>query len=112
VGEINERGVPMSHSVIETMIRHIGRGDLLATSGGRYTYDAEAGVVVLPVASGYSVRVTYCAVPDLYRVERVYRRGLKEWVKGCAEGVYADHLGEMVYRAGCFRDAWAAGGAA
>lgn len=102
----------MSHEVIKTMIRQIGSRDLLATSGGRYTYDAEAGVVVLPVSSGYSVRVTYRAVPDVYRVERVFRRGLKEWVKGCAEMVYAEELGEMVYRAGCFRDAWAAGGAA
>jgi phage terminase large subunit-like protein len=55
--------------------------------------------------------VTYNPVPDTYTVERSFRRGLKEWIKGRADNVYYDQLPEQVYRAGCFNDDWPEGGA-
>ena len=86
-----------------TIVRQIGRGNVLATSGGRVIV-RETGVT-LPVHYGYSVTVDL-AGNDTYTVRRIFDRGPKRWVKGEATDVYCDQLGEAVYRAGCYRDAF------
>ena len=91
-----------------TTLAHIGRGNLLAVSGGRrqWELDDETGATIachLPVAYGYSVRVTLDAT-DTYIVERVFARNGKSWVKGTWMFVHAEELGEAVYAASCYRD--------
>lgn len=88
--------------------RQIGRMNVLAISGDRTVIEFasiarnEAVALSLPVASGYSVRVTLAA-NDTYTVERVMKRGAKVWVKGIQTDVYAEDLGEVCYQASCFR---------
>jgi hypothetical protein len=91
----------MNHDILNTMSRQIGTMTLLAVSGGRRVAISE-NVLELPVGKGYTVRVTYNACPDLYTVERVFRRGGKEWQKGQLTDVYADELAEACYGASCF----------
>lgn len=86
-----------------TLVRQIGAMNILATSGGRI-WRRETGIT-LPVHYGYSVTVDLAA-GDTYTVRRVFTRGVRAWVKGELEGVYCEQVGEAVYRAGCFRDAW------
>ena len=57
----------------------------------------------LPVSSGYHVIVTLEA-NDTYTVRRVYVRGPKAWIKAEVRNVYAEQVGEIAYRASCFRD--------
>lgn len=94
---------PNHHMNAETALRQIGAGNILATSGGRWSRDPE-GRLILPVRYGYYVRVSL--VCDLYTVERVFVRSGKITVKATMTGLYADQVGEAVYRAGCFRDAF------
>jgi hypothetical protein len=83
--------------------RQIGMASILATSGGRVLH-RETGIT-LPCRYGYSVTVDLAA-DDTYTVRRVFTRAGKVTVKGERTGVYCDEVGETVYRAGCFRDAW------
>lgn len=89
--------------ICHTMERQIGRMNILAISGGRVN---RVGYTTLsfPVASGYSVEVEYVEGRDLYTVRRVFTRGVKRWVKGEVDYVYAEDLGEIAYQASCFRD--------
>jgi len=89
-------------TIIETMTAQIGRMNLLAVSGGRRQMVSET-IMDLPVNQGYRVRVIYNEVPDLYTVQRILRRGTKEWVKGEVVNVFCDELGEAVYGASCYR---------
>ena len=91
-------------SVSAAMIRQIGRGVILATSGGRYAYDADTLTLSLPVRYGYSVEVTYERGLDLYTVRRIFARGTRRWVKAERTHVYADSLPTVVYHAGCYLD--------
>jgi hypothetical protein len=84
-------------------ISQIGRGKILAVSGGRVnTIHDESGKktigIELPVSNGYKVRV-YLHDSDTYTVQRVHRDN----VKGEMSNVFADDLGERVYQAGMFR---------
>ena len=58
--------------------------------------------IELPVSAGYSVRIHLTGCDD-YTVERVFKRGAKEWIKGRRVRVYCDQLSEAAYRASCFR---------
>lgn len=89
---------------VRTIADQIGTGNILAISGGRLSYDEKGQTLILPVASGYQVLVTYQPVPDTYTVRRVMIRGGKVFEKGAVENVYADQVGEVAYRASCFRD--------
>lgn len=91
---------PIHHKV---MLEQIGTGNWLAISGARLVRIDDM-TIELPVAYGYSVRITYRPVPDCYTVQRIYRRGTKTWVKAEAVEVYCDNLGEVAYRASCYRD--------
>jgi hypothetical protein len=83
------------------MAEQIGRMNILAVSGGRLT-PIDEHTLDLPVNQGYRVRVIYNPVPDLYTVQRILRRGAKEWIKGELTNVYCDELGEAVYGASCY----------
>jgi hypothetical protein len=83
------------------LITQIGRMNILAISGGRIGR-RDTGVT-LPVSSGYSVTVDL-DWNDTYVVRRVFKRGAKVWVKGEQRDVYCDEVGEVAYRASCFRN--------
>lgn len=82
------------------LLRQIGAMNVFAISGGRV--GARRDGVDLPVASGYSVRVTLMA-DDTYTVERIYTRSGVESVKKSWVGVYCEEVGEVAYQASCFR---------
>lgn len=86
-----------------TIIRQIGRANVMAISGFRVNW-ANDRAVSLPVSHGYRVIVTLDEATDTYNVERVFCRGGKQFGKGFVDGVYADQLGETAYRASCFRN--------
>ena len=86
------------------LIAQIGRMNVMAISGLR-VIGRETGVT-LPVGAGYSVTVDL-DWNDTYVVRRVFKRGAKVWVKGEQRDVYCDEVGEVAYRASCFRNgAW------
>jgi hypothetical protein len=82
----------------------IGMWNVLATSGGRVII-RDTGIT-LPCGYGYSVTVDLDP-SDTYTVRRVFTRSGVASVKGERTDVYAEQLGETVYRAGCFHDSWA-----
>jgi hypothetical protein len=82
----------------------IGMWNVLATSGGRVII-RDTGIT-LPCGYGYSVTVDLDP-SDTYTVRRVFTRSGVATVKGERTDIYAEQLGETVYRAGCFRDSWA-----
>jgi len=99
LGAANER--PMDPP---TLLRQIGRMNLLAVSGGRWNVGHD-GSVILPVRHGYDVRVALAA-DDTYTVERRWTRvGQPIRIKARWTGVHADQVGDVVYRASCYRDA-------
>jgi hypothetical protein len=87
------------------LLLQIGRGNVLAISGGRAHMDN--GALVLPVGSGYTVRVTLAA-NDTYTVERVFTRRSVRNGEGFTvhrvTDVYAEEVGEVAYQASCFRN--------
>ena len=92
-----------------TLTNQIGRGNVLAISGGRVEIQYDGTVadpvaaVILPVRYGYAVRITLAA-NDTYTVERIFTRSGRTTVRGVRENVYCDEVGEIAYRASCFRD--------
>lgn len=81
------------------LINQIGMGNIFAISGGRVEH-LDTGII-MPVSNGYSVWVNL-AWDDTYTVSRIYKRGLKLFIKGTVEGVYAENIGEVAYVASCF----------
>lgn len=84
-----------------TTLNQIGRMNLLAISGGRWSL--VSGTLVLPVGAGYSVEVDLDEGSDTYTVRRMFRRGGKAFPKGEQTYVYCDEVGEVAYRASSFR---------
>lgn len=80
----------------------IGRGNVLAISGGRWRI-TEDHTLVLPVAAGYSVEIDL-APGDTYTVRRIFTRAGKRFDHGEITGVYCDQIGEIAYRASCYHD--------
>jgi hypothetical protein len=85
-----------------SMLRSIGRMNLLAISGGRVLW-LDDFTVKLPVGAGYSVEVEYDRGSDTYTVRRVFTRKGVKFPKGELTYVYFDDLGETAYRASSFR---------
>ena len=86
---------------VNTTIDQIGMMNLLAISGGmRWTV---GNSLDLPVSNGYRVLITLEA-NDTYTVRRMFIRGAKVWTKAEVRNVYAEQVGEIAYRASCFRD--------
>jgi hypothetical protein len=81
--------------------QQIGRMNIAAISGGRCTRLPDG--IELPVGNGYRVRVRLTPVDD-YTVERVFVRNGQTFSKGIREGVYCDEVGDVAYRASCFRN--------
>jgi len=96
--EIEESFVAVDH---DTLIAQIGKGNVMSISGGRIM-TRETGVT-LPVRYGYTVEVDYAA-NDTYVVRRVYETKSARIVKGTKTNVYADEVGEVAYRASCYKD--------
>ena len=100
---------------VEVLQNQIGLWNIGAISGGRVyidgaTYNEEYGTtqqVELPVAYGYRVRITL-GWDDTYTVSRVIvkntKKGISEVIKGTVEGVYCENVGEVAYKASCFRN--------
>jgi hypothetical protein len=89
--------------ICRTMESQIGRMNILAISGGRVNR-TDYTTLSFPVSAGYTVEVEYVEGRDLHTVRRVFTRGTKRWIKGEVTHVYAEDLGEIAYRASCFRD--------
>lgn len=87
----------------DEILRQIGRGNVLAVSGGLVLRTRDG--VVLLCGNGYSVEVALDPT-DTYTVRRVFSRSGKRFVKGEVSDVYCTELAETVYRAGMFRDPW------
>ena len=106
------KGRPFS---VEVLKNQIGFWNIGAISGGRVyidgaTYNREYKTteqVELPVAYGYRVRITL-GWDDTYTVSRVIvkntKKGISEVIKGTVEGVYCENVGEVAYKASCFRN--------
>lgn len=84
----------------QEIVRQIGRMNVMSISGGRVR--AIENGVELPVSNGYKVRV-HLSPSDTYVVERVFSRGLKEWIKGSRSEVYCHEVGQAAYYASCFQ---------
>lgn len=85
----------------ETILQQIDSLNVLAISGGKVRRIPDG--VELPVSHGYVVRVRLTPL-DMYRVERVFKRGAKECLKGYRNDVFCDDVGEAAYYASCFRN--------
>lgn len=83
-------------------LSQIGRGTVLAVSGGRVHYGLR-DAIILPIRYGYAVRITLSG-NDTYTVERIFTRSGVTTVKGERSGVYADELSDTVWAASCYRD--------
>lgn len=85
----------------QTIANQIGRMNVFAISGGRCQRLDDG--IRLPVGYGYCVDVRYTPSDD-YVVERVFIRGGRTFSHGAEYGIYADEVGEVAYRASCFRN--------
>jgi hypothetical protein len=88
-------------------LRQIGNMNIAAISGGRWHLDEYVlgeryADILLPVSSGYRVRISLAA-DDTYTVTREMKRGAKLFVKGVQTNVYFDELGEVCYQASCYK---------
>jgi hypothetical protein len=82
-----------------TVLNQIGKMTVWAISGGRWMLDGET--LVLPSGKGYSVEIDLTPADD-YTVRRVYKRGVKKWVKGEKVGIYCDQISDTAYAASCY----------
>lgn len=103
---IDDLALPARSINVQELISQIGRMNVLTISGGRVRVD-DRGALVLPVGSGYSVRITLAA-NDTYTVERVFTRNSarngERFSAHRVTDVYADEVGEVAYQASCFRN--------
>ena len=87
--------------VPEQTLAQIGKMNLMAISGFRWEMDSN-GDMLLPISSGYRVRISLDA-NDTYTVTREMKRGDKIFVKGTQSDVYAEDLGETCYQASSYK---------
>ncbi len=92
----------------DELLKQIGVQNVFAISGGRVevwrTNDGQAcRSITLPVSNGYSVEI-YLAWDDTYTVTRQFKRKGQYFNKGTVEGVYCENIGEVAYKASCFRN--------
>ena len=85
----------------DTLINQIGKQNILSISGGRVG-ERESGIT-LPVKYGYQVEVDLMG-NDTYRVRRVYETESARILKGEKSNVYAENVGEVAYKASCYKD--------
>lgn len=101
---IKQEGRPFNE---DELIAQIGRMNIFAISGGRVGVDVNsAGETVgieLPVSNGYRVRIEL-GWDDTWTVSRQFVRKGVVSDKGTLTSVYADQVGEIAYKASCFRN--------
>ena len=85
----------------------IGIMNIFAISGGRVgnivNNQGETIKVELPVSNGYRVSIEL-GWDDTWTVSREFVRKGTVFQKGIIEGVYCDQVGEIAYKASCFRN--------
>jgi hypothetical protein len=91
----------------DQLLAQIGKQNIFAISGGRVeiwrTNDGKAArTVTFPVSNGYSVEI-YLAWDDTWTVTRQFKRKGQYSNKGTLEQIYPENIGEVAYRASCFR---------
>ena len=91
----------------DVLIDQIGRMNVLAISGGRVgvvkNNEGETIEVELPCGAGYRISIIL-AWDDTYTVTRQFVRAGTVFQKGTIEGVYCDQVGEIAYKASCWRN--------
>jgi hypothetical protein len=91
----------------DVLIDQIGRMNVLAISGGRVgvvkNNEGETIEVELPCGAGYRISIIL-AWDDTYTVTRQFVRKGTVFQKGTVEGVYCDQVGEIAYKASCWRN--------
>ena len=91
----------------DELIAQIGRMNIFAISGGRVGVivndEGETVEIQLPVSNGYRVSIKL-GWDDTYTVSRQFVRKGTVSDKGTVEGVYCDQVGEIAYKASCFRN--------
>lgn len=89
------------------LIAQIGYWNVMAISGGRVTNivndEGDTVQVLFPVSNGYRVSVEL-DWDDTYIVKRQYVRKGVVSDKGVVTDVYCDEVGEVAYKASCFRN--------
>ena len=99
-----QEGRPFDEDVL---IDQIGRMNVFAISGGRVgvtkNNQGETVEIELPVGYGYRVSITL-GWDDTYTVSRQFVRKGVVTDKGTIEGVYCDQVGEIAYKASCWRN--------
>ena len=86
----------------QTILDQLGRMNRMAIDGLRPATPTWRGVE-LTCGYGYRVRIEL-APNDTYTVQRILKRGAREFVKGEQTDVHWPELPEVAYRAGMFRD--------
>ena len=91
----------------DELVAQIGKSNIFAISGGRVGIfsndDGDTVQVVLPVSNGYRVSIEL-AWDDTWTVRREFVRKGVVSNKGELKNVYADQVGEIAYKASCFRN--------
>jgi hypothetical protein len=91
----------------DELINQIGRMNVFAISGGRVgvivNNEGETVEVQLPVSNGYRVSITL-GWNDTWTVSRQFVRKGVVSDKGTLENVYCEQVGEIAYKASCFRN--------
>jgi hypothetical protein len=91
----------------DELISQIGRMNVFAISGGRVSVivndERETVEIQLPVSNGYRVSIKL-GWDDTYTVSRQFVRKGVVSDKGTLENVYCEQVGEIAYKASCFRN--------
>jgi hypothetical protein len=91
----------------DELINQIGRMNVFAISGGRVgvivNNEGETVEVQLPVSNGYRVSISL-GWNDTWTVSRQFVRKGVVSDKGTLENVYCEQVGEIAYKASCFRN--------
>ena len=89
------------------LLNQIGRMNVFAISGGRVSVivndERETVEIQLPVSNGYRVSIKL-GWDDTYTVSRQFVRKGVVFDKGTVEGIYCEEIGEVAYKASCFRN--------
>ena len=90
----------------DVLINQLGINNVYAISGGRVyvskNQDGETVGIELPCGAGYRVSIEL-GWDDTYTVTRQFVRKGTIFNKGTIKGVYCDNIGEVAYKAACFR---------
>jgi hypothetical protein len=91
----------------DELINQIGRMNIFAISGGRVgvtkNNQGETVEIELKVSNGYRVVISL-GWNDEWIVSRQFVRKGVVYDKGTVEGVYCENVGEVAYKASCFRN--------